>query len=211
MPDLHGNAPLHSPAERAARLGQTGCVCWFTGLSGSGKSTVARALEARLVEAGRCAYVLDGDNVRGGLNADLDFSPAARQENIRRIGEVAALFAEAGVITAVAFISPYRADRELARSKVPAGRFLEIHLATDLATCETRDPKGLYVKARSGAIADFTGIDAPYEPPPDPELRLDTATTPIDQAVDRIHNLLRAESILPANSASKTCGRRPPG
>ncbi len=177
---------LVGPADRARLLGQHGTVVWFTGLSGSGKSTVAHALEKRLLDAGRAAYVLDGDNVRDRLNRDLGFSAADREENIRRIGEVAALFADAGLIAIVAFISPYRADRRRAREAAGGERFVEVFLDTPLAVCEARDPKGLYRKARAGELPDFTGISAPYEPPDAPELVLDTAQLTLGQSVARV-------------------------
>src|SRR5438132_2172536 len=167
--------------ERNALLGQKGCTLWFTGLSGSGKSTLAYTLEHALVQMGRLAYVLDGDNIRHGLNQNLGFSAADREENIRRIGEVARLFADAGLITMTSFISPYRKDRDNVRalhvaSKLP---FIEVHVNTPIATCEQRDPKGLYKKARAGELKNFTGIDDPYEAPAVPELTIDaTATTP---------------------------------
>jgi adenylyl-sulfate kinase len=147
---------------------------WLTGLSAAGKSTLAMLLERRLFDLGYAVYVLDGDNVRRGLNADLGFSPEDRQENIRRVGEVAALFAEAGLICITAFISPYRDDRRRARATVRSGRFLEVYVKADLAACEARDPKGLYRKAREGAIKGFTGIDSPYEEPEAAELVIDT-------------------------------------
>jgi len=152
-------------ADRQKLLGQRGCVVWLTGLSGSGKSTIARALEAALTADGRLAYVLDGDNVRHGLNSDLGFSPDDRDENIRRLGEVAALLADAGVVTITAFISPYRAGRDRARAAVGDDRFVEVFVDAPLDACRQRDPKGLYKKAQSGDIQQFTGIDAPYEPP----------------------------------------------
>ena len=161
-------------AEREARLGHAGAVVWFTGLSASGKSTLAMGLERRLFEAGYSAYVLDGDNIRRGLNANLGFLPEDRQENIRRIGEVAALFADAGFICIAAFISPYRDDRQRAREAARGGRFFEVYVRADLAACEARDPKGLYWKARHGELKDFTGIDSPYEEPEAPELLVDT-------------------------------------
>ena len=160
-------------------------VLWFTGLSGAGKSTLAMALEQRLFEQGYQVYVLDGDNVRGGLNANLGFSPEDRAENIRRVGEVAALLADAGIIVITAFISPYRADRERARAAT-GDNFHEIHIEADLETCEARDPKGLYKRARSGEIGEFTGISAPYEAPNDPELIIDTAANDIDVCVDEL-------------------------
>lgn len=160
-------------AEREDHYGHPGAVLWLTGLSASGKSTLAMALEHALMKLGYSCYVLDGDNVRNGLNANLGFSPEDRTENIRRVGEVAALFADAGLICITAFISPYRFDRARARTACRKG-FHEIHVAADLATCESRDPKGLYRKARSGELREFTGISAPYEAPDSPELRIDT-------------------------------------
>lgn len=181
---------------RAERYGQHGAVVWLTGLSGSGKSTIAMELEHRLVAAGRIAYVLDGDNVRHGLCEDLGFGADDRTENIRRVGHVAALFADAGVIVIAAFISPFRADRAAVRSRIPAGRFFEVHVATPLAVCEARDPKGLYERARAGEIARFTGIDSPYEAPEDPERVIDTATTALPAAVDALVEMLTAAEII---------------
>ena len=160
-----------------------GATVWFTGLSGSGKSTIAAACERLLLRAGRPAYVLDGDNLRHGLNGDLGFSPADRAENVRRVGEVARLFADAGVVVVVPLISPYRADRDRVRSAHEAAelRFIEVHVATPIDVCEQRDPKGLYAKARAGEITGFTGIDDPYEPPVAPELVL----TPADGTPER--------------------------
>ena len=186
--------------DRERLLGQRGCVIWLTGLSGSGKSTIARALEARLIRDGRLAYVLDGDNVRHGLNADLSFSPAERTENIRRIGEVAALFADAGMIVLTAFISPYRADRVQAREAVGAERFVEVFVDAPLSVCEQRDPKGLYEKARAGEIDEFTGVSAPYEQPEAPALVVPAATLDIDACVERIHKELEARGFLRAET-----------
>ena len=177
-------------ADYEALLGQRGCVVWLTGLSGSGKSTIAGLLAGRLMGKGRHAYVLDGDNVRHGLNSDLGFSAEDRAENIRRIGEAAALFADAGVIAIVAFISPYSAGRAGARKALADGRFFEVFLDASLAVCESRDPKGLYKKARAGEIADFTGIDAPYERPGKPELVLRTGETGPEECVDMIVEML---------------------
>jgi adenylylsulfate kinase len=190
-------------ADRERRLGQRGAVVWFTGLSGSGKSTVARALETRLHADGRLVYVLDGDNVRHGLCADLGFSAADRTENIRRIGHVAALLADAGVLVLTAFISPFRGDRDAARAVLGAD-FLEVFVDAPLATCEARDPKGLYKKARAGEIPDFTGISSPYEPPLRPELHLRTGDTPLAATVDELVAFLRARGLLtpPAPTAS---------
>ncbi|EFN51375.1 hypothetical protein CHLNCDRAFT_141154 [Chlorella variabilis] len=154
-------------------LGQRGCVLWFTGLSGSGKSTVACTLEHLLHERGHFTSLLDGDNIRHGLNKDLGFSAEDRAENIRRIGEVARLFADAGAITMTSFISPYRADREMVRERCNAGEFLEVFMNIPLEVCEQRDPKGLYKKARAGLIKNFTGIDDPYEAPLEPEIVVD--------------------------------------
>jgi adenylylsulfate kinase len=172
--------------ERAALLKQKGATLWFTGLSGSGKSTLAFTLEHALVQRGHLAYVLDGDNIRTGLNKNLGFSAADREENIRRIGEVAKLFADCGVLTMTSFISPYRKDRDAVRALHVAGGlpFIEIHLATPIQTCEQRDPKGLYKKARAGQIPQFTGVSDPYEEPAKPELTIDTtAVSPQDATV----------------------------
>jgi bifunctional enzyme CysN/CysC len=169
-------------AQRVARNGHTGGVLWFTGLSGAGKSTIAMAVEQELFRRGYQTYVLDGDNVRRGLNANLSFSPEDRAENIRRVGEVAALFADAGQIVVTAFISPYRSDRDRARAAAKE-HFHEIYIKASLATCEQRDPKGLYRKARSGEIAEFTGITAPYEMPESPELTIDTDQLTVEESV----------------------------
>jgi bifunctional enzyme CysN/CysC len=162
--------------------GHRGGVLWFTGLSGSGKTTLALELERTLFAKGWQAYVLDGDNVRHGLSSDLGFSPADRTENIRRIGEVAGLFADSGFLVLTAFISPYRADRKLARDAA-SDTFHEVYLEADVEACEKRDPKGLYVKARRGEIPDFTGISAPYEAPEKPELAIDTAALDVAQSL----------------------------
>ena len=174
-----------APEERARLLGQRGAVVWLTGLSGSGKSTVAMALEAHLMRSRRLAYVLDGDNVRHGLNVDLGFSPADRAENIRRVGHLSRLFADAGLVAISAFISPFRADRAAVRALVGA-RFFEVHLSTPLAVCEARDPKGLYKRARAGEIPAFTGISSPYEAPESPELVLDTHALALEACVERL-------------------------
>ncbi len=165
--------------------GHRGGVLWFTGLSGAGKTTLALELEQALFAKGWQAYVLDGDNVRHGLSSDLAFSPADRTENIRRIGEVAGLFADAGFIVLTAFISPYRADRELAR-RTASDAFHEVYIEADVETCEKRDPKGLYVKARRGEIPEFTGISAPYEVPEKPELAVDTAALDVPRSRDML-------------------------
>ena len=161
---------------RAKQRGHRSSILWFTGLSGAGKSTLANAVNAALFERGLATYVLDGDNVRHGLCKDLGFSDADREENIRRIGEVAKLFLDAGVIVLTAFVSPFRADRDKARALVSEGDFIEIHCAADLSVCEERDTKGLYAKARAGEIKEFTGISSPYEAPEQPELNINTGT-----------------------------------
>jgi adenylylsulfate kinase len=182
--------------ERAALLKQKGATLWFTGLSGSGKSTIAFTLEHALVQRGRLAYVLDGDNIRHGLNKNLGFSATDREENIRRIGEVAKLFADAGALTLTSFISPYRKDRDTVRALHEAAKlpFIEVHVNTPIETCEQRDPKGLYKKAReavkSGKGMGFTGVDDPYEAPLKPELTLDaTSTSPQEAAAVLIQYL----------------------
>ncbi|MEM6781362.1 MAG: adenylyl-sulfate kinase [Pseudomonadota bacterium] len=176
---------LVDPEMRAKRNGHYGGIFWFTGLSGAGKSTLAMAVEKALFENGLNPYVLDGDNVRYGLNADLGFSPEDRTENIRRVGEVAALQADSGIIVCTAFISPYQADRDRARKCAPQ-HFHEIYVKADVATCESRDPKGLYKKARKGEIKEFTGIDSPYEAPVNPELVVDTETNDVETCVKQI-------------------------
>jgi adenylylsulfate kinase len=187
------NVVWHSTSvDREARIRvakQRSAVLWFTGLSGSGKSTLANALEVRLNEAGKLTYLLDGDNVRLGLNSDLGFSPEARRENNRRVGHVAKLLWDANVITVVSFISPFREERATCR-KLIGQDFIEVYVDTPLAICETRDPKGLYVKARKGEIAQFTGISSPYEIPENPEITLHTEQETVDVSVDRIMKLL---------------------
>lgn len=168
------------------RNGHRPLVLWFTGLSGSGKSTLAHAVEEALFAKGCYTYILDGDNIRHGLNSDLGFSEADRRENIRRIGEVAKLFVDAGVIVMAAFISPFYEDRERVRSLFDPSEFVEIYVQCDLATCENRDPKGLYRKARSGELKQFTGIDSPYEVPEKPEIILNTACCSIDDSVQAV-------------------------
>ena len=169
---------------------------WFTGLSGAGKSTVADAVEQKLFELGHHTYLLDGDNVRHGLNKDLGFSDADRVENIRRIGEMAKLFADAGLIVMSAFISPFRSDRKLVRDLVEEKEFVEVYISTPLSTCEQRDPKGLYKKARSGQIKNFTGIDSEYEAPVSPEVTLNTAELNVDECVDRVISYLKQNEII---------------
>jgi bifunctional enzyme CysN/CysC len=183
-------------ATRANQKSQKPAVVWFTGLSGSGKSTIANALEQALVQRGHHSYLLDGDNVRHGLNKDLDFSDAGRNENIRRIGEVSALFVDAGLIVITAFISPFRADRDRIRERLGSEKFVEVYLSTSLEECERRDPKGLYVKARAGEIREFTGIDSPYEPPIAPQLTIDTSKLEIGATVDQILRYLENRGFL---------------
>jgi adenylylsulfate kinase len=185
-------------AARADKRGHRSAILWFTGLSGSGKSTLANAVNAALLERGLGTYVLDGDNVRHGLCKDLGFSDADREENIRRIGEVAKLFLDAGVIVLTAFVSPFRADRDKARDLVEAGDFFEIFCAADLDVCESRDPKGLYAKARSGAIKEFTGISSPYEAPDTPELKIDTGTQDLAESVNVVIKALQDKGVIPA-------------
>ena len=185
-------------AARADKRGHRSAILWFTGLSGSGKSTLANAVNAALFERGLSTYVLDGDNVRHGLCKDLGFSDADREENIRRIGEVAKLFLDAGVIVLTAFVSPFRADRDKARDLVEAGDFFEIFCAADLDVCESRDPKGLYAKARSGAIKEFTGISSPYEAPDTPELKIDTGAQDLAESVNVVIKALQDKGVIPA-------------
>ncbi len=168
------------------RNGHRSLVFWFTGLSGSGKSTLAHAFEEALFARGAYTYLLDGDNVRHGLNGDLGFGPEDRQENIRRIGEVAKLFVDAGVVTLTAFISPFRADRDRVRALLGSGDFVEVYVRCDLATCEARDPKGLYRQARAGQIPDFTGLTSPYEEPESPEVVVDTGRQSLDECVGQL-------------------------
>lgn len=189
--------PGHVTAEqRQDILGQRGAVLWFTGLSGSGKSTVARRVEQLLLLRGHQTYVLDGDNLRMGLNQDLGFSADDRTENIRRVGCVAQLFADAGVLCLSAFISPYRADRQAARDRVPGGQFLEVFIDTPLEVCEARDPKGLYKRARAGEIPTFTGISAPYESPVSPEIHVRTADRSVESCAQEVVTFLESHGFL---------------
>ncbi|MET0340596.1 MAG: adenylyl-sulfate kinase [Polyangiales bacterium] len=184
--------------DRTRIYGHRGATLWFTGLSGSGKSTVARRVEQLLAERGHHVYTLDGDNVRYGLCKDLGFSPADRTENIRRIGEVSKLFTDAGTLTLAAFVSPYRADRDAVRALLAPGEFIEVYVAAALSVCEERDPKGLYKQARAGAIGEFTGISAPYEEPEKPEITLHTDREDVAGSAARVLAYLAAQGIIPA-------------
>lgn len=180
--------------QRAAQKQQKPCMIWFTGLSGAGKSTVANALDTLLLEHDRHTYLLDGDNVRHGLNRDLGFTDADRIENIRRIGEVGKLFVDAGLIVLSAFISPFRSDRQMVRNLFPVGEFVEVYISTSLNICEQRDPKGLYKKARAGVIKNFTGIDSAYEAPVSPELVIDAGSMTVDESARMIYQFLKQRS-----------------
>lgn len=177
-------------SERGQQKNQQPCLLWFTGLSGSGKSTVAGALEAALVEQGHHTYLLDGDNVRHGLCGDLGFSDEDRVENIRRVGEVAKLMVDAGLIVLSAFISPFQSERQIVRELLDSGEFIEVYIATSLATCESRDPKGLYQKARAGEIKNFTGISSEYQAPVNPEIVINTDSQSIEQSVNQLIDYL---------------------
>jgi len=182
--------------DRELLNGHKGCTVWLTGLSGSGKSTIAVDLEKRLLERGVRAYILDGDNVRHGLNKNLGFSPEDRTENIRRIGEVAKLFTHAAVVTVTAFISPYRADRDQVRALMGEGDFVEVYVKCPIEVCEQRDVKGLYKKARAGEIKEFTGISAPYEAPEKAELTIDTSTQSVEASAKQILDYLARRGIV---------------
>lgn len=183
-------AATTNTSDRERLMGHRGLVVWFTGLSGAGKSTIAEAVEARLSDIGMHAYRLDGDELRTGLSSDLGFSPTDREENVRRVGEVARLMADAGLVVLVALISPYRSDRDRVRARVGA-QFAEVFVDTPLDVCETRDPKGLYLRARRGLIPEFTGISAPYEEPLRPELRIAAGACTIDEAATQVVALVR--------------------
>lgn len=190
----------HSTVTRDARAHQHGhrsAILWFTGLSGAGKSTLANAVNSALFEQGMACYVLDGDNIRHGLCNDLGFSDADREENIRRIGEVAKLFVDAGVVVLTAFVSPFRSDRDKVRALVPEGDFIEIFCDAGLDVCEERDTKGLYARARAGEIKEFTGISSPYEAPETPELRVETGTRSLEDCVRAVLTLLEDRGIIP--------------
>ena len=181
---------------RERLLGQRGVTLWFTGLSGAGKSTLAVAVEEALHKLGNLTYILDGDNIRSGINNNLSFSSEDRKENIRRIAEIAKLFREAGVITLTAFISPYREDRQLARDLAGSDDFIEVFADASLDSCEERDPKGLYKKARAGQIPEFTGISAPYEAPENPELHIRTDQNSIEDCVEMVLSYLREKKLI---------------
>ena len=185
-----------SRQERESLLGQKGVLIWFTGLSASGKSTVANEVASRLHKQGKLTYILDGDNIRHGLNKDLGFSPADREENIRRISEVGKLFADSGVVTLTAFLSPYRKDRDFGRSLLEPGRFIEVFVKASIDTCKDRDPKGLYAKALRGEIAEFTGVTAPYEEPLQPEIVLDADVLTVEEEAERIVSYLNEKGLL---------------
>jgi adenylylsulfate kinase len=187
-----------SKAERAKQKNQRSCILWFTGLSASGKSTIANALEARLYKMGKHTYLLDGDNIRHGLNKNLGFKDEERIENIRRIGEVSKLFVDAGLIVISAFISPFRSDRQIVRELVEEAEFIEIFIDTLLEVCEERDPKGLYKKARKGEILSFTGISSPYEQPEAPEIHIHTAHQSVEESVNAIIEYLSLKGCIHA-------------
>jgi adenylylsulfate kinase len=184
-------------ADRTKLYGHGGAILWFTGLSGSGKSTLANAVESVLFERRLHSFILDGDNIRHGLNKDLGFSPKDREENIRRIGEVAHLFAQAGLIAMTAFISPYKSDRQKVRALAAPGEFIEIYVKCSLDTCEKRDTKGLYKKARAGQIPEFTGISAPYEEPEAAELVLNTDQETLEESAAKVVAYLESQGIVP--------------
>ncbi len=184
--NVHWQATDIGRERHASLKNQKPAVLWLTGLSGAGKSTIANLVETKLARMNRHTFLLDGDNVRHGLNKDLGFTDADRVENIRRVGEVARLMTDAGLIVITAFISPFRAERDMVRAMIPPGEFFEIHVDTSLAEAERRDVKGLYAKARAGQLKNFTGVDSPYEPPEHPELRLDTTAMTADQAAQAI-------------------------
>lgn len=185
-----------SRGDREQLLQQKGCVVWCTGLSGSGKSTIANELAFQLHSKGRLCYVLDGDNIRHGLNKDLGFSEVDRRENIRRVSELCALFVDAGVIVISAFISPFRSERRFCRDLVGGNRFVEVFVSASLDVCESRDPKGLYTKAKAGEISDFTGVSAPYEPPENADVVVDTETYSVSECVAQVVSVLRCRGLV---------------
>ncbi|GAK03548.1 adenylylsulfate kinase [Geomicrobium sp. JCM 19037] len=197
QPNLTWHNTTITKKDRQKKLGFHSCVLWFTGLSGSGKSTLANAVDVALHERGLTSYVLDGDNVRHGLNQDLGFSDTDRVENIRRIGEVSKLFVDAGVIVSTAFISPFTADRDLVRELFSEDEFIEVYVNCPLETCEKRDVKGLYARARAGSIPHFTGISSPYEAPVDPEVTIETADKSIAESAKEIVDFLIERGRIP--------------
>jgi bifunctional enzyme CysN/CysC len=201
--NVHAQPLAVTKSMRAALKRQAPCILWFTGLSGAGKSTVANLVEAKLAAAGSHTYMLDGDNIRHGLTKDLGFTPADRVENIRRVGEVAKLFVDAGLIVLCSFISPFRAERSAVRGLVANGEFIEIFVNAPLDVCERRDPKGLYAKSRAGRLPNFTGIDSPYEAPEHPDLVLDTASAPAEALADKVIAHLQSRSIVSGDSLKR--------
>jgi bifunctional enzyme CysN/CysC len=197
---------INKDARARQKLQRPFCL-WLTGLSGAGKSTIANLLEQELFASGRHTYVLDGDNIRRGLNRDLGFSEADRVENIRRAMEVARLFVDAGLVVIVAFISPYRAERDLARSRFEPDEFVEIYIDASLEECERRDPKGLYAKARRGELVNFTGIDSDYEPPKAPDIRVDSVAKSPDECVDVILSYLNSKALNKTAGSERSNGR----
>jgi len=188
--------PLVDKGSRIKKQGYRSCVVWFTGLSASGKSTIAHAVEVKLFEEGKRTYVFDGDNIRRGLNKALSFTREDRKENIRRIGEVAKLFVDAGIIVFTAFISPFKEDREAVRQLFEKGEFIEVYVKCPLEECEKRDPKGWYKKAKTGEIPDYTGVSAPYEVPEKPELVLETDKNNVSECVDKVISYLKEANII---------------
>ncbi len=199
-PNVVWNQSTIQQPQRAQQKQQKPVALWFTGLSGSGKSTLSNALEHRLYTLGRHTYRLDGDNVRHGVNRDLGFSSEDRVENIRRVGEIAKLFVDAGLIVITAFISPFRQDRDMVRARFAEGEFLEVFVDTALEVCEQRDPKNLYARARRGEIPDFTGISSPYEAPVSPEIHIKTPDESVEAAVDRMVEILRERGVFTTES-----------
>lgn len=197
--NIHWHAATITRDDREKMNAHKSAILWFTGLSGSGKSTLAHAVEDRLYQLGCRTYVLDGDNIRHGLCKDLGFSDEDRTENIRRIGEVAKLFTDSGVMALTAFISPFRSDRDAVRALGEEGDFIEVYCKCDLDVCEERDVKGLYKKARAGEIPEFTGINSPYEEPLNPEIFIDTAAQSIEECVEQVINILTERNIIPAD------------
>jgi len=209
--NLYWHAPSVSVNDRRDQYDYRSCVMWFTGLSASGKSTLANALSTEFHAMGVKSYVLDGDNIRHGLNKDLGFSPEDRTENIRRIGEVAKLFVDAGLIAMTAFISPYRDDRNSVRKLFPEGEFIEVYVKCSLTECEKRDPKGIYKKAKAGQIREFTGISAPYEEPENPELTIETDKLTAEECLNAIFDYLTRNQYLGARLTRKAAPHRTGG